>query len=111
MIVRLDSIKKAVCSFMETEILSKVPNGKKLVVGALIMMTPKYIDMKYNELYPYIAMMELGTEDGQIDIDKADKTITDLMAKYGGYEMNLLGTTVKLGQADIHRIAELSKAL
>ena len=111
MVVRLDSLKKAVCSFIETEILSKVPNGKKIVIGAMIMVVPKFIDIKYKELYPYISMMELGTEDGQLDIDKAEKTLSELMTKYGGYSMDLLGTTITFNQSDIHRIAELSKAL
>lgn len=111
MVVGIDSLQRAICSFLETEVLYKTSEGKRLMVGALIMMAPKFVEKKYRDWNQYITMMELGTEDGQIDIDKAESAICELMGKYGNYHMDFMGTRITLDQNDIHKIAGLTRSL
>ena len=111
MVVSLDSVKRAVCSFMETDILYKAPEHKRFVIGAMIMMAPKIVEKKYSDWKDYISMMEIGTGEGQIDIDRAESLLCELMGKYGNYQMDLMGTRICINQDDVHKVASLARSL
>ena len=111
MVIRLESLERAICSFMETDILVKAPQGKRFAIGAMIMVAPKVVEKKYADLKGYIDMMEIGTADGQIDIDRAESVVCELMGKYGDYQMDLLGTRICLNQEDVHKLANLARQM
>lgn len=111
MVVSIDSLKKAIVSYMETEIMPKLSSSSRLPFGACILIAPKFIDMKYKELQPFVQAMEIGTADGSIDIDRAESTVCELMNKYGTYTKDLLGIHLCLDQSDIHRLAEIARVM
>lgn len=111
MVISIDSVKKAIVTYMDTEIMPKIPSGSRLPFGACIMIAPKVIDMKYKDYQPFIQAMEIGTAEGSIDIDRAESTLCDLMSKYGNFSRDLLGTRICLDQSDIHRLAEIARVM
>lgn len=107
--VTLEALKTAICSFMDSDIISKAPQNKRFLFGAVTMMLPHIVDDKYHELMPYLKTMELVCDDGMIDIDKAEMEIVKIMDKYGSYSITMLGATISLNQADVHHLAELAR--
>lgn len=111
MVISIDSMKRAIVTYMETEILPKLSASNRLPFGACIMVAPKYIDMKYKELQPFIQAMEIGTAEGNIDIDRAESTVCELMGKYGNFSKDLMGIHFGLDQSDIHKLAEIARVM
>lgn len=111
MTIDLDKLKTALCSFMDTEIISKVPVGRKVLFGAATMALPYWVDDKFMELLPYLKRMGMGSEDGTLDLDRVEQELTKLMDKYGRLQISVLGRDIALDQSDVQKIADLCRKL
>lgn len=111
MTIDLDKLKTALCSFMDTEIISKVPVGRKVLFGGATLVLPFWVDEKFMQLLPSLKMMGIGSEDGTFDLDKVEQELTKLMDKYGRLQISVLGRDIALDQNDVHKIADLCRSI
>ena len=111
MVIPMKSVCTAISSFIETDIIPKAPQDRRLLLGAAALIAPKWIEKQVQENSEYLEMLGIMTGEGLVDTDKAEGVATSLLDKYGNYTLAMKNVTVSIGKDDVSRIVELSKML
>lgn len=83
--VSLDQVKRGAAKYIECEIVSKLPGWKKWVFGGCAALVLQNIDSVYDELRSkeLVRMMNVITDDGQINIEEVYRHIRSQAEKTG----------------------------
>jgi hypothetical protein len=108
--ITYDNFLTALCSYIDSDIMEKLPRNRRLLLGIAIMALPAYLTNKvrtYSEL-----LKTLNIIDGDfVDLDELEATGKQLLEKYGNYEMKLMDLTIAITQDDICRLCQSARNL
>lgn len=108
--ISYDHFLTALCSFVETEIMEKLPRNRRLLLGVAIIALPSWLTKKvreYSELLDTLNIME----DDQIDIDELEELGKKLLTKYGNYEIKLMDLVINITADDVCRLCQSARNL
>jgi hypothetical protein len=108
--ISYDNFLTALCSYIDTAIMEKLPRNRRLLLGIAIMALPAWLT---NKVRTYSELLEtLHIIDGDfIDLDELEATGKTLLEKYGNYELNLMDIAITITEDDICRLCQSARNL
>lgn len=108
--ISYDNFLTALCSFVETDIMEKLPRNRRLLLGVAIIALPSWLTKKvrdYSELLDALNVMD----DNHIDIDELEELGKKLLTKYGNYEIKLMDLSILITADDVSRLCQVARNL
>lgn len=102
--IRFDSFTTALCSYMETDIIEKLPQNRKLLMGVAVMAIPIMLSKKVNDYSELLCSLNVVDCDNYVDIDVLEDIGYKLIDKYGSYQMKFMDITINISKDDITKL-------
>jgi hypothetical protein len=108
--ITYDSFLTALCSYIDSDIMEKLPRNRRLLLGIAIMALPAWLT---NKIRNYSELLEtLNIIDGDfVDLDELEAVGKQLLEKYGNYELKLMDLAITITQDDICRLCQSARNL
>ena len=107
--VKFDTFTTAVCKYIDTDIINKAPRNRRLLLGVAVMATPNFLSKKCKEYNQLLSSLGIIDEDNKVDLDSLESVGTELMDKYGSYQMKLLDMEINITKDDISRLCQMCR--
>lgn len=108
----LQNLKKALATFVEKEMLSRIPDWKKWALGALISITLEKGDNMFHSFkrHPFIMALEIINEDDMIDDELLLRHLLSQAEKSSvSFEVPLIGPII-LTEKDVRMLETILKS-
>lgn len=107
--IKFDTFTTAVCKYIDTDIINKAPRNRRLLLGVAVMATPNFLTQKARDYNKLLSSLEVIDEDNKIDIDTLESVGTELMNKYGSYQLKILDMAIDITRDDVSRLCQLCR--
>ena len=107
--VKFDTFTTAVCKYIDTDIINKAPRNRRLLLGVAVMATPNFLSKKCKEHCQLLSSLGIIDEDNKVDLDSLESVGTELMDKYGSYQMKILDMEINITKDDISRLCQMCR--
>lgn len=102
--VTFDIFTTALCSYIDSDIIAKLPNNKRFLMGVAVMAIPLILSKKVNDYSDILCTLGVMDEENCIDVDNLEEVATKLMNKYGCYQFKLMDLLVDVKEDDILKL-------
>lgn len=109
--VKFDSFTTALCSYVETDIIGKLPQNKKLLMGIAVMAIPLLLSKKVNDYSELLCTLGVMDSSNCVDVDILEDTGYQLMDKYGSYQIKLMDMLIDITKDDITKLCALCRRI
>ncbi len=107
--ITFDNFSSAVCKYMDTDIINKAPRNRRLLLGVAVMATPSFLEKKAKEYKQLLLALNVMDEDNNIDVDSLESVGTELINKYGSYQLKVLDIEINITKDDIARLCQMCR--
>lgn len=107
--VSYEKFKEALVCYMDTDIIHKAPQNRRLLLGAIALVAPSVLDKKIQEYSSVLQTMGIMDSEKMVDDDRLENLCVDLVKKYGRYEMKLFDVSVSIGEEDVRRFLTICR--